>query len=116
MKRKFEGLPVLYSKKQRKDVPKLAKPIYRYHRRALTTLAASALPVLRPNPRPPATHRLDVGLFISPEALVGRQLRVQWDDGKKYVGVVEAFHPATQQHTVEAAAAAVHSTRICSSF
>jgi hypothetical protein len=46
-------------------------------------------------------HRMDVSMRVSPEALVGRQLRVYWAlDDAWFAGSVEAWDPKTGQHKV----------------
>jgi hypothetical protein len=48
-----------------------------------------------------ASHRMDVSMRLSPEALVGRQLRVYWEqDDAWFAGSVEAWDPKTAQHKV----------------
>jgi hypothetical protein len=41
-----------------------------------------------------------VTLAVAPRALVGRRLRVTWDDGAAYAGRVVAYDAATQHHKV----------------
>lgn len=45
--------------------------------------------------------RMDVSLRVSPDALVGRQLRVYWElDDAWFAGSVEAWDPRTARHKV----------------
>lgn len=45
--------------------------------------------------------RLDVSLRMSPEALVGRDVRVYWPmDDAWFWGTVSSYNPGTAQHTV----------------
>lgn len=71
------------------------------------TLTIPPLPsthkVIPDEPSPVAfhPHRHDVVLKLSPEALVGRQLRVHWpDDEAWFLGTVTQYFPETGQHQV----------------
>ena len=61
---------------------------------ALSARFAPAPPPPRPAPR------LDVALAVAPAALVGRRLKVLFDDSNTYPGRVTRFDPETQQHQV----------------
>lgn len=53
-----------------------------------------------PHPHPPPNaHRFDVGQ-LDPEALVGLELRVRFDNGKHYPGRVVAWDQDTYRHKV----------------